>query len=156
MIAQGGRSGVPVVPRVPQRSGLVLRMVADNEQQRMPRGRAKLADAEIMTIARWIEQGAAFDGKDQDAPIGDSMIVEETASDRCESGLARRPFPSRKISLHGWSISAWDVILETILVAISVSQHSNNCCRAARQEPRSCRASPTRVTSSILFCVRIH
>jgi mono/diheme cytochrome c family protein len=77
MIAKGGRSGVPVVPRVPQRSGLVLRMVAENEQQRMPRGRAKLADAEIMTIARWIEQGAAFDGKDQDAPIGDSMVVKK-------------------------------------------------------------------------------
>ncbi len=77
MIAKGGRSGVPVVPRVPQRSGLVLRMVAENEQQRMPRGRAKLADAEIMTIARWIEQGAAFDGKDQDAPIGDSTVVKK-------------------------------------------------------------------------------
>ena len=76
MIAKGGRSGVPVVPRVPQRSGLILRMMAD-EQQRMPRGGEKLPDQEIMTIARWIEQGASFDGTDLDAPIGDSTVVKK-------------------------------------------------------------------------------
>lgn len=77
MIARGGRSGVPVVPRVPQRSGLVLRMVAENDQQRMPRGGAKLPDSEIFTIARWIEQGAIFDGTDQNAPIGDSTVIKK-------------------------------------------------------------------------------
>jgi hypothetical protein len=43
----------------------------------MPRGGAKLPDAQIMTIARWIEQGAGFDGADMDAPIGDSMVEKK-------------------------------------------------------------------------------
>lgn len=77
MIARGGRSGVPVVPGVPQRSGLVFRMATENEQQRMPRGGAKLPDPEIFKIARWIEQGANFDGTDPNAPIGDSTVVKK-------------------------------------------------------------------------------
>ncbi len=76
-MVKGGRSGVPVAPRVPARSGLVLRMVAENDQQRMPKGGAKLPEAEIMTIARWIEQGANFDGTDRDAPIGDSTVEKK-------------------------------------------------------------------------------
>ena len=71
MIVMGGRSGVPVTPRLPARSILALRLIAENDQQRMPKGGAKLPDADIMTIARWIEQGANFDGTDREAAIGD-------------------------------------------------------------------------------------
>jgi len=77
MMARGGRNGVPVAPRVPARSGLLMRIVTENDQQRMPRGGAKLPDAEIMTIARWIEQGAIYDGKDPEARIGDSMVEKK-------------------------------------------------------------------------------
>ncbi len=76
-IVTGGRSGVPVTPRLPARSILALRLVTENDQQRMPRGGAKLPDAEIITIARWIEQGAHFDGTDRDAPIGDSTVEKK-------------------------------------------------------------------------------
>lgn len=77
MLATGGRNGVPVAPKLPARSGLILKMVTNDNQQRMPKGGAKLPDAEIMTIARWIEQGAGFDGTDRDAPIGDSTVVKK-------------------------------------------------------------------------------
>lgn len=76
-IVQGGRSGVPVVPGQPQRSGLALRLVAENDQLRMPRGAARLPDADIRTIVRWIEQGAGFDGQNRDAPIGESMVEKK-------------------------------------------------------------------------------
>ena len=73
-LAKGGRSGVPVAPGVPARSGIMLRMASPDEQNRMPKGGAKLADADMMTIARWIDQGAKFDGKDPNAPIGDTAM----------------------------------------------------------------------------------
>ncbi len=76
-IAQGGRNGVPVAPGLPARSILTLRLVAENDQQRMPRGGAKLPDDQIQIIVRWIEQGAKFDGTDRDAPIGDSTVVKK-------------------------------------------------------------------------------
>ena len=71
-IVKGGRNGVPVAPGLPARSAIVLRMATDNDQQRMPKGGARIPEADIMTIARWIEQGAGFDGTDRDAPIGES------------------------------------------------------------------------------------
>jgi mono/diheme cytochrome c family protein len=73
-LAKGGRSGVPVAPGVPGRSGIMLRIASPNDQDRMPKGGAKLADADMMTIARWIEQGARFDGQDMNAPIGDTAM----------------------------------------------------------------------------------
>lgn len=73
-LAKGGRSGVPVAPGVPGRSGIMLRMASPDDQNRMPKGGAKLPDADLMTIARWIEQGANFDGTDRDAPIGDTTM----------------------------------------------------------------------------------
>lgn len=76
-IVRGGRSGIPVAPGLPARSTLILRIAAENDQQRMPRGGAKLPDPQIMIIARWIEQGAAFDGMDRDAPIGESTVEKK-------------------------------------------------------------------------------
>ncbi len=76
-IVKGGRSGVPVTPRLPARSGIVLRMASDDAQTRMPKGGEKLKDTDIMTVARWIEQGANYDGTDRDAPIGDSTVEKK-------------------------------------------------------------------------------
>ena len=76
-LVKGGRNGVPVTPGFPARSALVLRIAAENDQQRMPRGGAKLPDAEILTIARWIEQGAGFDGTDRDVMIGESRVEKK-------------------------------------------------------------------------------
>lgn len=76
-IGKGGRSGQVVVPRLPARSLLTLKLVHTDEMQRMPRESAKLKDAEIMTFVRWVEQGAPFDGESMDAPIGDSLVVKK-------------------------------------------------------------------------------
>ena len=76
-IAKGGRSGQVVVPRVPPRSLLAVKLIHTDEMQRMPREGAKLKEPEIMTFVRWIEQGAPFDGESMDAPIGDSLIVKK-------------------------------------------------------------------------------
>jgi len=73
-MAKGGRSGVPIAPGVPARSGIMLRITSSDDQNRMPKDAAKLADSDMRTIARWIEQGAKFDGKDMDAPIGDTTM----------------------------------------------------------------------------------
>lgn len=76
-MARGGRTGPLAVPRRPLQSLLLGRLMATNEQQRMPRGGARLSEAEIATIGRWIEQGAEFDGENRDAPIGDSTMEKK-------------------------------------------------------------------------------
>ena len=76
-IVKGGRSGVLVTPRLPARSGIVLRMASDDARTRMPKGGDKLKDTNIMTVSRWIEQGANYDGTDRDAAIGDSTVEKK-------------------------------------------------------------------------------
>ncbi len=75
-MGRGGRSGPLLLPRNPQRSLIMARLTAD-APQRMPQGGAKLSDDEISIIGRWIAGGAAFDGDDVTAPIGDSMVEKK-------------------------------------------------------------------------------
>lgn len=114
-IARGGRSGVPVAPRLPARSGLALRLIAPDDQQRMPRGSAKLPDEEIMTIVRWIEQGAGFDGTDRDAPIGDS------AAEKVEP-----PKPVTVVMADGTETVSFKDDVAPWLVNICMGCHSGN------------------------------
>ncbi|MCA9060108.1 MAG: hypothetical protein KDA85_16485 [Planctomycetaceae bacterium] len=76
-MGRGGRSGPLLIPRRPQNSLILARLTTDDAMARMPRGREKLKDTEIGLIARWIEQGAQFDGEDQDAMIGDSLVEKK-------------------------------------------------------------------------------
>ncbi|MCA9065346.1 MAG: hypothetical protein KDA96_19895, partial [Planctomycetaceae bacterium] len=76
-MGRGGRSGPLLIPRRPQNSLILARLTTDDAMARMPRGREKLKDTEIGVIARWIEQGAQFDGEDQDAMIGDSLVEKK-------------------------------------------------------------------------------
>lgn len=70
---QGGASMQPL-GRV-----LIPRLTTPNPRQRMPRGEQPLAANEIETIARWMREGAKFDGTD-DAPIGEKAgEMEEKA-----------------------------------------------------------------------------
>lgn len=75
-IVKGGRNGIPVTPGNPARSGIMVRIMSPNERTRMPKDSPKLSDEDIQTIARWIGQGAAFDGTDRDAPIGESAAEQ--------------------------------------------------------------------------------
>lgn len=115
MIARGGRSGVPVAPGVPARSGLIIKLVIEDAQLRMPKGGAKLEDAEIMTIARWIEQGAGFDGTDRDAPIGDSTVEK----------VPPKP-PANVVMADGTETVSFKNDVAPWLVNICVGCHSGN------------------------------
>ena len=75
-MGRGGRSGPLLLPRNPQRSLIMARLTAD-APQRMPQGGMKLSDDEISIIGRWIAGGAAFDGEDVTAPVGDSMVEKK-------------------------------------------------------------------------------
>ncbi|MGC1273130.1 MAG: c-type cytochrome domain-containing protein [Planctomycetaceae bacterium] len=60
---QGGASKQPL-GRV-----LFARLTTPNAQQRMPKGEKPLTPIQLETVARWMREGAKFDGAD-DAPIG--------------------------------------------------------------------------------------
>ena len=75
-MGRGGRSGPLLIPRNPQRSLILARLMADG-QARMPRGGQKLSDEEISIIGRWIAGGAAFDGEDVQAVIGASTMEKK-------------------------------------------------------------------------------
>ena len=154
-IAKGGRNGVPVAPKIPARSALVLRMASDVEQQRMPKGGAKLPQDQIMIVARWIEQGANFDGTDRDALIDDSAVEKKP--------------PVEVVMADGSETVSFKDDVAPWLVNICMGCHSgnnprgkfriynfrNSCCRAGQPATRSCPASRMKATSSIWCCVRI-
>lgn len=68
---QGGRSGVLLVPGKPNFSLLARKLIAP-DPQRMPKNAPALEQAEIQLIARWIQEGARFDGEKETDPIGTS------------------------------------------------------------------------------------
>lgn len=72
LMGRGGGSGPLLIPRNPQRSHIMARIMTDDAQARMPKGGTKLTDAEINIIGRWVAGGAPFDGTDPTAMIGDS------------------------------------------------------------------------------------
>ncbi|MCA9082641.1 MAG: hypothetical protein KDA81_01230 [Planctomycetaceae bacterium] len=76
-MGRGGRSGPVLIPRNPQRSLLLAKVMNENPQQRMPQGGERLSDDEIRLLANWIAGGAEFDGEDVTSPIGDSMVEKK-------------------------------------------------------------------------------
>ena len=72
----GSQSGPLLVPRSPQRSLIMARLLVEGAD-RMPKGGAKLSDDEIGIIGRWIAGGAAFDGTEMTAMIGDSLAEKK-------------------------------------------------------------------------------
>ncbi len=114
-IVKGGQNGVPVAPRLPARSALVLRMASLDDQLRMPKDGPKLTDADIMTVARWIEQGANYDGMDRDAPIG------ESTAERKEP-----PKPVKIVMADGSETVSFKDDVAPWLVNICMGCHSGN------------------------------
>lgn len=66
---RGGRRGPILAPGNPRGSLLLGRIMAPNEQARMPQGEDPLPADEINTIALWITQGARFDGHSETATL---------------------------------------------------------------------------------------
>lgn len=68
---KGGMSGALLIPKTPARSLVMARVTSPNPQARMPRNGAALSADEIQKLGLWIEQGAAFDGMDENTPLAD-------------------------------------------------------------------------------------
>lgn len=68
-MGKGGKSGALLIPKNPQRSLLLARLV--NPQNRMPRNGQPLTNDQLQTINDWILQGAPFDGKNVQTALAD-------------------------------------------------------------------------------------
>ncbi len=121
-IVRGGRSGVPVAPRFPARSGIMLRIASEDDQERMPRGGARLADSEILTVAQWIAQGAGFDGASRDAPIGQSEGEDPARSNPASVVMA----PITVVMADGSETVSFKSDIAPWLVNICMGCHSGN------------------------------
>ena len=62
-LEKGGASGGIVTPGNAQGSLLFQRLVTENDQQRMPKGKDPLTQKEILQIGTWIAEGAKFEGE---------------------------------------------------------------------------------------------
>ena len=76
-LEKGGKSGDLVLPGNAEESLLIQRLIAENEQQRMPKGKEALTEKEIRLIGTWIAEGAKFDG-DKTATL--SSLAKAAAS----------------------------------------------------------------------------
>lgn len=76
-MGRGGQNGPLLIPRNPRQSLMLARIMTDDPQAQMPKRGGKLSDEQINIIGRWIVGGAAFDGEDVQAPIGDSMVEKK-------------------------------------------------------------------------------
>ena len=75
-MGKGGQSGPLLIPRNPRQSLILARLMVDGPA-RMPKRGDKLSEEQIGVIGRWIAGGAAFDGTDMAAPIGESMVEKK-------------------------------------------------------------------------------
>lgn len=117
-IVKGGQSGIPVTPGLPARSALVLKMASPDDQLRMPKDGTRLTDDVIMTVARWIEQGANYDGTDRDAPIGESTEEKKEP-----------PKPVNVVMADGTETVSFKDDVAPWLVNICIGCHSGNTPR---------------------------
>lgn len=76
-LQRGGQNGVLLQPRNPARSLIMARIMTEDAQARMPKRGNKLTAEQINIIGRWIAGGAAFDGEDVAAPIGQSTMEKK-------------------------------------------------------------------------------
>jgi len=77
----GGRNGPLLQPRNPANSRIMAKLTTNDEAKRMPRNRDRLPDAQLQLIAKWITDGAVFDGQDQSAAVGASAVTPKTQID---------------------------------------------------------------------------
>lgn len=68
---RGGQNGVLLVPKQAQRSLMMLRLVTQDAQARMPKNGNALDRPELEKIYTWINQGAIFDGDNEATPLAE-------------------------------------------------------------------------------------
>ncbi len=74
---KGGRGGLLLVPRNPNASLIMRKLVAPDDNQRMPKNGPALERDQIQLIGRWIAEGARFDGTKETDPIGASAKAKK-------------------------------------------------------------------------------
>lgn len=90
---QGGQSRLPlVVPKNPNQSSLLLRLVTQNPAQRMPKGsKDPLSDSDIQKVFKWISQGASFDGAAEDVPLAELASTRPAAGGNAPKKVDNSP-----------------------------------------------------------------
>ena len=68
-LLKGGQSGDVVVPHQPDKS-ILYNLVTHKEEPPMPRKKAKLSDADLELIRKWIEDGASLESVEEALPDG--------------------------------------------------------------------------------------
>jgi hypothetical protein len=96
-LTRGGQSGAFLKPGAPQQSMVLSRLMSPDPQQRMPREGERLSDEQLSLFARWISQGAPFDGDNREAALADLQVVAGPSemNDTAASGESRRGKKSR-------------------------------------------------------------
>jgi mono/diheme cytochrome c family protein len=89
-LMQGGDNGAAIQPNRGEDSQLVKKLRGTGGGQRMPAGGAPLSDETIAMIARWIDQGAAFDGGNPNANVRDVVARAEAAASTHEELAEQR------------------------------------------------------------------
>ncbi|MCA9107949.1 MAG: hypothetical protein KDA83_21235, partial [Planctomycetales bacterium] len=87
---RGGDSGAILAPGAPDDSLLVQKLRGTGGGDRMPRNRAPLGDDQIALIAKWIEEGAKFDGLSGDQDIREAYGRAKAAKATHEELSAER------------------------------------------------------------------
>jgi hypothetical protein len=90
LVAPGAGKKAPVVAAQPLKSELLRRLTTADEDDRMPQKADPLPAAQVAAIARWIEQGAVFDGSDRRAPLASQVAPEAQPA---APVAYRRPIP---------------------------------------------------------------
>jgi cytochrome c553 len=87
---RGGDRGEPLLPGRPNDSLIIKKLRGTADGERMPRGRPPLDDVTIGKFAKWIEEGARFDGLAPNQPLAEVVAYvkaleanhEELSADR--------------------------------------------------------------------------
>ena len=118
-MGRGGQNGPLLIPRNPQRSHIMARIMADGPQ-RMPKGGNKLSDENISVIGRWIAGGAPFDGDDVMASINIANVSTSTP---------KKPKPKVTVVMADGS--------ETVSFKEDIAPWMVNVCLGCHNERRS-------------------
>jgi WD40 repeat protein len=73
MMKPGDFGTVPITPRNLEESDLYQLITSEDSHARMPNNGGRLAEPDIRTVAKWILQGAKFDGQNSSAPLRDQI-----------------------------------------------------------------------------------
>jgi hypothetical protein len=73
MMKPGDFGTVPITPRDLKESELYQLITSEDSHARMPNNGGRLAGSDIETLAKWINQGAKFDGQNPNAPLREQI-----------------------------------------------------------------------------------